>query len=259
MRFSRIPGQVVLSGAVPDKTARRVIETYAAARFGQAALVPVLTLANSGAGPGVSAGWEAAALVALDALSGVSEGEADCRRGGSRSGDHCRPRRGGAAAPADGGRGAGGLCGRERIDHRFARAGGGGAPVGAALCGGSERSGQGTTDRIRPGQCRVRGGQPGGARPVGRDPPALRQRRIEIGGHTDSQGSKGLNQRLSRARAEAVLDALIARGVPLDRLPPGAMARSIRSPATKPRQPDAEPADRFHGVGLGALGPKAGE
>jgi OOP family OmpA-OmpF porin len=42
--------------------------------------------------------------------------------------------------------------------------------------------------------------------------------RIEIGGHTDSQGSKGLNQRLSRARAEAVLDALIARGVRLDRL-----------------------------------------
>ena len=42
--------------------------------------------------------------------------------------------------------------------------------------------------------------------------------RIEIGGHTDSQGSKGLNQRLSRARAEAVLDALLARGVALDRL-----------------------------------------
>lgn len=37
--------------------------------------------------------------------------------------------------------------------------------------------------------------------------------RMEIGGHTDSQGSEGMNERLSQARADAVLNALMARRV----------------------------------------------
>ena len=41
---------------------------------------------------------------------------------------------------------------------------------------------------------------------------------MEIGGHTDSQGRESTNQRLSQGRAEAVLDALHARGVPLSRM-----------------------------------------
>ena len=36
---------------------------------------------------------------------------------------------------------------------------------------------------------------------------------MEIGGHTDSQGGEDLNLRLSQSRAEAVLDALLARSV----------------------------------------------
>lgn len=41
---------------------------------------------------------------------------------------------------------------------------------------------------------------------------------IEIGGHTDAQGSEDLNQRLSQGRAEAVRTALAKRGIPLDTL-----------------------------------------
>jgi outer membrane protein OmpA-like peptidoglycan-associated protein len=43
-------------------------------------------------------------------------------------------------------------------------------------------------------------------------------RRIRIVGHTDSQGSEEVNQRLSQQRAESVRDHLIAQGVPADRI-----------------------------------------
>jgi OOP family OmpA-OmpF porin len=42
--------------------------------------------------------------------------------------------------------------------------------------------------------------------------------RLEIGGHTDSQGSHTLNVRLSLARAESVRAYLVMRGVPAERL-----------------------------------------
>jgi len=42
--------------------------------------------------------------------------------------------------------------------------------------------------------------------------------RVEVGGHTDSQGDAGYNQKLSEGRARAVRDYLIRRGVAADRL-----------------------------------------
>lgn len=41
---------------------------------------------------------------------------------------------------------------------------------------------------------------------------------LEIGGHTDSRGADDMNQELSQARADAVLNALVARGVDADAL-----------------------------------------
>lgn len=41
---------------------------------------------------------------------------------------------------------------------------------------------------------------------------------IAIAGHTDSKGTEEYNQRLSESRAEAVMDALIERGIPHSRL-----------------------------------------
>ncbi len=37
--------------------------------------------------------------------------------------------------------------------------------------------------------------------------------KIEIGGHTDSQGREVMNQQLSQARADAVLNAIMSRRV----------------------------------------------
>lgn len=41
---------------------------------------------------------------------------------------------------------------------------------------------------------------------------------VEVGGHTDSSGSPATNQALSQARAEAVVAALVTKGVPAERL-----------------------------------------
>jgi OOP family OmpA-OmpF porin len=215
MRFSRVPGAVVLSGAVPDETARRVIETYAAARFGQSELQPVLTLA----GPGVPTGWEAASLVALDALSGVSVGTAELSPGRISV-------IGAVASPATAGR-----------LHRLME---GEAPAGYAVetALSVDLPSHVAAVALSPRRCAVVLGAAVRAQPIAFAPGsavfetgsgealdrlgAVFRRcdsgRIEIGGHTDSQGSQGLNQRLSQARAEAVLDALLARGVPLDRM-----------------------------------------
>jgi len=45
--------------------------------------------------------------------------------------------------------------------------------------------------------------------------PALR---LEVGGHTDSDGSDDHNRKLSEARAQAVRDHLVSRGISADRL-----------------------------------------
>ena len=40
--------------------------------------------------------------------------------------------------------------------------------------------------------------------------------RVEVGGHTDSQGNSDFNMDLSQKRADAVVEALTARGIPED-------------------------------------------
>jgi outer membrane protein OmpA-like peptidoglycan-associated protein len=42
--------------------------------------------------------------------------------------------------------------------------------------------------------------------------------KIEIGSHTDSRGSDEYNNKLSQARAQSVVDYLIGKGIPEDRL-----------------------------------------
>jgi outer membrane protein OmpA-like peptidoglycan-associated protein len=49
---------------------------------------------------------------------------------------------------------------------------------------------------------------------VNRDP----ARKVRIEGHTDARGSANLNQALSQRRAEAVREALVARGVDAARI-----------------------------------------
>ena len=63
---------------------------------------------------------------------------------------------------------------------------------------------------------------------------------IAVTGHTDSSGPEPGNLALSRQRAEAVRDALIARGIPDD----GLRARGLGSRYPVPSLPPADPANR---------------
>ena len=215
MRFSRQSGTVVLSGAVPDEAAGRVIETYAAARFGQTALRPELALTDAA----VPLDWEAAALVALDALSGVTTGEAELLPGRiSVTGTVAGPIEAGRLHKLMEGEVPAGYVVESALSvdlpAQVAK-----VPLSAPRCAvllGAAVAAQPIT--FAPGSTVFEAGSKDLLDQLG----AVFQRcdsgRIEIGGHTDSQGSQGMNQRLSLARAEAVLDALIGRGVPLDRL-----------------------------------------
>lgn len=49
---------------------------------------------------------------------------------------------------------------------------------------------------------------------------------IEVGGHTDTTGGDAPNQRLSEERANSVVQALVAKGVPAERLAPKGFGES---------------------------------
>jgi outer membrane protein OmpA-like peptidoglycan-associated protein len=62
--------------------------------------------------------------------------------------------------------------------------------------------------------------------------------RISVDGHTDSDGADAANQALSQARAESVLSALIADGVPAEQL------TAIGYGETQPLVPNDSPANK---------------
>lgn len=215
MRLVRRGGSVVLTGQVPGPAARRVIETQAAARFGLAAVQSALTTGSLAAPPG----WEAAAMVALDALAEVADGEAELTADRlalvARMSD---PAAAGALHRILEGEAPEGYQVHTELTIDLS-AQVAAVPLSAARCaivlGGAVAD---APVAFAPGSAVISADSQG---VLDRLAAILRRcptGRIEIGGHTDSQGSDALNQRLSQARAEAVLDAMLARGVRLDRL-----------------------------------------
>ncbi|MDH3668939.1 MAG: OmpA family protein [Paracoccaceae bacterium] len=215
MRMQSDGETVEISGVVPDPSAAQVIVSYASARFGTGNVQRSLRLAETTAPDG----WEAAALVALDGLSRVPPGSAELTP--------TRIAVTGQVATA----------GESRSLHALME---GEAPSGYAVATSvtvdlpsqvavvppnAERCVKLLSDRVRANPIAFDPGSAVFAKGSGRILDGLAQVLarcdkgvVEIGGHTDSQGSEDLNQRLSRARADAVLDALLARGVTLARL-----------------------------------------
>jgi OOP family OmpA-OmpF porin len=213
LRITRGAGPTVIEGLVPSDTGRRLIATYTKARLGPAEL----DVGTAAAEP--PAGWEPAALAALDALAEVAEGTAELAPGRIRL-------VGRVAEPAEAG----------RIHRQLAGAAPAGYAVETALT--VDLPAQVAQVPPTPARCAALleaeiARQPitfapgeavfeaGADRVLDRLAAVLRRcegARIEIGGHTDNRGPAELNRRLSRLRAEAVLDALVTRGVPLAQL-----------------------------------------
>lgn len=212
LRLSRSADRASVRGLVTSETAQGLVATYAAARLG-----PVeLQLAAAPPGMRAPLGWEPAALAALDALGGVAAGEAELAPGRIRlSGRVAEPEEAGRihrgmeqAAPA-------GYAVETAltVDLPAAVAA---VPLSASRCAALLNAEVGRRPiGFSPGDAVF---EPGSdavldrlAAVLGRCEPA----RIEVGGHTDSRGAEEMNRSLSQRRADAVLDALVERGVPL--------------------------------------------
>ena len=209
LRFeaSMTNGGVRLQGAIPDDSMGAALESLASARFGTVES----DLALRGDTP---PGWTARVMAALEAMDGLQEGAAavtpDLIRIGGATGSA-------TAAQAI----------AERLGTRL----GNGVPYELALIYDPRLdpavdlpSGEDCVDALNATmQQSAIGFEPnrdviaGDAAPVIEALAATMQRcagfRIEIGGHTDSQGADSINRELSAARARAVLAAMAEGGI----------------------------------------------
>lgn len=207
-------GHVVLSAPLRDETALIATRNFAAARFGHGRIAPSLRVDGS-----VPEGWSLRVLAGLDALSLLHAGEVLVTATGAQvSGISAAPEvaekvaalmaeRLGASATAD-------ITFDESlvvVDEVVTLSDAECERALASIMREFQISFAPNAATIDPGSQTVIDEI---ATVLTNCPDA----RFEIGGHTDSQGRESMNLGLSQARAESVLDALLARDVLLDNL-----------------------------------------
>ncbi|TCO71695.1 OmpA family protein [Rhodovulum euryhalinum] len=202
-------GLVQLRGRVPDALVQSAAESYARARFGQGSVHSAMRL-----DAGLPEGWPLRVLAGLEALSQLRNGSVIVQTGfvrvtGLTMDDTAQARV--ARLLSDR------LGDAQVFDIDIAYVEPPETPEGRPspeAC--VERIGEILAEEkitFAPGSTTIEGSA---VRVVDRIAEVLRgcpDARIEIGGHTDSQGREEMNESLSRQRAEAVLTALMARRV----------------------------------------------
>lgn len=214
LRITHAPRGLTLAGTVPKGSTRAAIEIYAAARFGQARVHSALLESPDPAPPG----WKVGALRVLDRLRTVHAGEAEFA--GHRLILHAD-----VSDPAAVGALHRGLqqelpefdiATRVRVDLPASVTD---IPLPARPCATAlERLVNAAPIDFDTGSAVITAGSAPVLDQLADQLAGCRAEPIEVGGHTDSQGSEDLNLRISKARADAVRTALINRGIAHDLL-----------------------------------------
>jgi OmpA-OmpF porin, OOP family len=204
-------GQIQLRGRVADPRARNATQSFARALFGSDAVYGAMRLDEA-----LPAGWAIRVLSALEALSHLDSGSAIVRPDMVT----IRGRTGDAEARAEISRLLSQKLGESenfvidvayeaRLDPVLAEAG----PTPQECVAGINTILAANKITFAPGSSDIEGAAAETLTAIAEIVKGCEGVQMEIAGHTDSQGREEMNQQLSQGRAEAVLNALLARRV----------------------------------------------
>lgn len=254
-------GKVRLQGRFLDDRQRQTTLAYAQSRFG----VPNVAL-EAETSAAIPEGWGLRVLAGLEALSRLSDGQVSVRPElVSVTGVSGRAAAPGEIARALADRLGGGAAVRISVRYDKALDPAAGLPTPQECVARLNAILQGHKVTFAPGSATI---ESSAAKTLDAVAQAMRpciDVRMEIGGHTDSQGRDETNLQLSQARAEAVLESLLARRVPVGNL--SARGYGETQPVAENRTEDGREANRRiefklilpgGGVAAPAASPEAG-
>lgn len=203
-------GQVQLRGRINDESSRDLTSSYAKARFGSAQVYTATRVVAD-----LPTDWPLRVLAGLEALSHLERGSVSVTpdnlqlRGMSHSEDTLAEVSGFLAAKL-------GEAESYELDIRYEEPPAPkDQPLNSELCAAQLTGAQRASGKIsfEPGSATVAGGSSAVLDHIADILQRCGPIRLEIQGHTDSQGREGMNQTLSQSRAQSILNELRARRI----------------------------------------------